>query len=88
MNLAIGFTPIDLAADQDPSDANTFTTKGSKKYTCLKEADGIQITCRANGKSGGSWTLTVQLDGTPLGDNPIEEETDGNGHLDHDKKHS
>jgi hypothetical protein len=88
LSLSIGLVHIDLDADQDPSNPDSFATRNRKKYVCLQEDDGIRVTARAKGKAGGKWSLNVTISGTALGDNPIEESTDGNGRLDHDAMQS
>ncbi len=87
-NLTIGYTIIDLIADLDTEDINTFKTRGAQEYLGLSEADGIMVSVNATGKVGSSWSLSISLDGVPLSDNPIEEETDDNGYLNHNQKHN
>ncbi len=81
---SIGYTNIDLNHDQD-SDPNNFSTKGTQKYLCLLEDDGLQVTLYAGGMAGDFWTLTIQVDGVPLLTHPIKVYTDSNGHLDYNK---
>ncbi len=86
--LFIGDTKIDLEVDQDPGDPNKFATHGSKKYMCINDTQGLKVVVRADGKAGGSWSLEIERAGAALADNPIEEETDANGNLDHNKFHN
>lgn len=81
---SIGYTNIDLAQDQD-SNPDNFSTKGSQKYLCLLEEDGLQITLYAGGLSGDFWTLDIQVDGIALAANTIRVYTDTKGNLDYNK---
>jgi hypothetical protein len=81
---SIGYTNIDLAQDQD-SNPDSFSTKGSQKYLCLQEDDGLQVTLYAGGMSGDFWTLDIQVDGVPLAANTIRVSTDAKGNLDYNQ---
>lgn len=80
----IGYTNIDLSHDQD-SDPDNFSTKGSQKYLCLLEEDGLQVTLYAGGLSGDFWTLDIQVDGVPLAANTIKVYTNAKGNLDYNQ---
>jgi hypothetical protein len=86
--LFIGHTKIDLEVDQDPTDPNKFETRGSKKYMCINEDNGLNVVVRAEGNEGGSWSLEINRSGKTLKSNPIKKSTDGNGHLDHNNFHN
>ncbi|KIO77727.1 hypothetical protein TH53_07245 [Pedobacter lusitanus] len=80
----IGYTNIDLLKDQD-SNPDNFSTKGTQKYLCLQEDDGLQVTLYAGGMTGDFWTLDIQVDGVALAANPIKVYTDNKGNLDYNK---
>src|SRR5688572_13123008 len=86
--LYIGDTKIDLELDQDPNDPNRFATRGSKKYMCINDDEGLKVVLRADGNAGGGWSLEINRSGVALGDNPIEEFVDGQGHADHNSFHN
>ncbi|QNK64343.1 hypothetical protein H7F33_07630 [Pedobacter sp. PAMC26386] len=81
---SIGYTNIDLTHDQDINSDN-FSTKGTQKYLCLQEDEGLQVTLYAGGMSGDFWTLDILVDGVPLIANTIKVFTDNKGNLDYNK---
>jgi hypothetical protein len=86
-SFVIGGTPIDLDGDEDDDDPNKFASPDGQPYNCTQDADGLQVTLRATGHRGSSWTLNVTVDGSPLHDNPITVEADNKGRLNHDQTH-
>lgn len=84
--LSIGYTIIDLVADQVPGNPWSFKSRGPHEYLGLQENDGILVSVNATGKAGCSWTLEISIDGTALSDNPIKETTNLNGYLNHNQK--
>lgn len=83
----IGDTKIDLEVDQDPNDPNRFLTRGSKKYMCINENEGLKVFITADGNAGGFWSLEISRSGSALSSNPIRETTDNNGCLNHNEYH-